>query len=233
MIARAPFVIALAAVVSTALLATPGLAQQVAGTSAAASSNDLAAARALYASASYEEAFGAISTLDNGGNAAEIEELRALCFLALGQVEDAEQALERIVRRQPLHHIKEADVTPRLVTMFQQVRRRVLPAATRDLYARAKTDFDGKNYTAAVSDLKTLLALVGDPDLASQAAPMADLKMLGEGFLKLAEAELAAAAKAPPARSFRHAAADRGQLITPGPGGAGRHRAFTPGTTKT
>ena len=198
---------------------------------APSSSNDLAAARALYASASYEEALGAISTIDNGGNTAEIEEVRALCFLALGQVEDAEQALERIVRRQPLHHIKEADVTPRLVTMFQQVRRRVLPAATRDLYARAKADFDGKSYAAASSQLKTLLALVGDPDLAAQAPAMADLKMLGEGFLKLAEAELAAAAKAPASCSLRDAARDR--RATHQSRRRWPPRAFTPGTTKT
>ena len=198
MIARPPIVCTVAAI-ALPLLAAPAFSQQAGGTSAV-SATDLAAARTLYASASYEEALGALSTIDNG-TAAEVEELRAACFLALGRREDAEQTLERVVRRQPLHQIKEGDVTPKLVSMFQDVRRRVLPVVTRDLYARGKVSFDARNYAAAAADLKTLLTLVGDPDLASEAASLADLKMLGEGFLKLAEAELTSPAKpaAPPA----------------------------------
>jgi hypothetical protein len=50
-----------------------------------------------------------------------------------------------------------------------------------------------------------MLAIVGDPDLMEQRESLTDLRQLGEGFLKLSEAELALvaskAAAAPPARA--------------------------------
>lgn len=160
---------------------------------------DLAAAKALYASGAYEEALTRLpSTADAGASADETNQYRALCALALGRTAEAQRALEELIARRPLFKMSETEVSPKLVTMFHDVRRRLLPNLARDLYAAGKTSFEQKRYEAASAQLKDLLTLLSDEDLAAQAAGLADLKLLGEGFLKLSDAEVAAAVKAQP-----------------------------------
>ena len=160
-----------------------------------AAASDLAAAKALYASASYEEALSRLSTVRGPEELDQIEEYRALCLLALGRATDAEHALERLVARKPLYMSSE-DVSPRLLGMLHGVRKRLLPAAARGVYAKAKVDFEEKNYTSAVDGFTELLAIVSDPDAADARPSLSDLKQLGEGFLKLVTTEAAAATKA-------------------------------------
>jgi TonB family protein len=181
------------------ILSSPASARQAPVGSAGSA---LAAAKALYATASYEEALSRLSRPDGSDNADEVEQYRALCYLALGRTEDAERSLEQIVSRAPLYSMSDTDVSPRLVTLFHDVRKRLLPAAAKDLYTTAKTSFDAKNYATASAQLKQVLAVLADGALVEQASSLADLKMLAEGFLRLSEAEVAAAAKAavpPPA----------------------------------
>ncbi|HUL73185.1 MAG TPA: hypothetical protein VLT86_08785 [Vicinamibacterales bacterium] len=166
--------------------------------------SDLAAAKALYASASYEEALSRLSTVRNPDDADQVEQYRALCLLALGRAPEAERTLERIVTRHPLYMTTDADVSPRLIAMLHDVRKRLLPAAARAVYTQAKADFDAKNYDAASAGFTELLAILGDPDTAEASAGLADLKMLGDGFLKLSNAELAARIK-PAAAPENHA----------------------------
>jgi tetratricopeptide (TPR) repeat protein len=156
----------------------------------------LAAAKALYATASYEEALSRLSRADSSENADEVEQYRALCYLALGRTDEAERSLEQIVTRAPLYAMSESDVSPRLVAMFHDVRKRLLPTAVKDLYTSAKASFDAKNYSAASTQLKQVLLVLSDTALVGQASSLADLKMLAEGFLRLSEAEAAAEAKA-------------------------------------
>src|SRR5260221_497772 len=158
--------------------------------------DDLAAAKSLYASANYEEALTRLSSADPAGSTDEIDQYRALCQLALGRTTDAQRSLEQLVARRPLFKMSDADVSPRLVAIFHDVRKRLLPAAARRIYARAKTDFEERSYAAAAAQFKELLGLLADEDLAGDAAALGDLKLLGEGFLRLAEVEVAAAAKA-------------------------------------
>jgi tetratricopeptide (TPR) repeat protein len=175
--------------------------------SASGESPDFAAAKALYASASYEEALAELAGIRTGEDPNEVEQYRALCLLALGRTTDAERSLERIVSRTPFYSIRDADVSPRLVSMFRDVRKRLLPTAARNLYTSAKGRFDEKEYADAATQFKELLAVLADPDLADQYAALADLRQLGDGFLKLSEAELATTGKAaavpapPPAAS--------------------------------
>jgi tetratricopeptide (TPR) repeat protein len=159
-------------------------------------SDDLAAAKALYASAAYQDALARLAGVDAKRSGPEVDQYRALCLLALGRTGEAQQALEQLVTRQPLFKMSETDVSPRLVVMFHDVRKRLLPAASRNLYATAKASFEEKDYASASAQLKELLALLTDDDLSGDAAGAGDLKILAEGFLKLAEIELAAAAKA-------------------------------------
>ncbi len=94
--------------------------------------SDLAAVRQLYASASYEEALSRLSGLGGTSDIQQVEQYRALCLLGLGRTAEAEQALERLVDGNPLYTIADADVSPRLVSMFHEVRRRLLPGTTKD-----------------------------------------------------------------------------------------------------
>jgi tetratricopeptide (TPR) repeat protein len=161
---------------------------------------DLAGARALYASASYEEALAMLATIETPDNLEPVNQLRALCLLALGRTREAEQSIERIILRNPGYAIQTADVSPKVVSLFRSVRQRTLPTVARSLYAEAKTSFDEQRWDAATDEFKRMLALVDDPELVEQRASLTDLRQLGEGFLKLSEAQLALmASKAVPA----------------------------------
>ncbi len=181
---------------------------------------DLATARALYASASYEEALTALASVADNDSPEQTHQLRALCLLALGRTEDAEQAVVQLVMRNPAYRIEQADVSPKLVTLFHDVRRRQLPEAARAVYARGKTHYDAKRWSDARAEFTALLSLMADPDAAAQAAALADLKQLGEGFLKLTDGEIAsearraadaAAAETAKAESAARAAAEAAQ----------------------
>jgi tetratricopeptide (TPR) repeat protein len=162
---------------------------------AAAQSADFVAARSLYASAAYEDALARFATITAAEETVQVEQYKALCFVALGRVPEAQQALERMVVANPLYVMRESDVSPRLITMFREVRKRVLPTEVRSRYTKAKTSYDEKRFEAAVQQFKELIAILGDPDVGAESG-LPDLKMLGEGFLKLADAEATAAAAA-------------------------------------
>ena len=162
---------------------------------ASAQSADFVAARLLYASASYEEALARLATVTAADETVQVEQYKALCLVALGRVPEAHQALERMVVANPLYVLRETDVSPRLITMFHEVRKRVLPREARARYTRAKASYDEKRFDAAVQQFKELVAILRDPDAGAEAG-LADLKMLGEGFMKLADAEATAAAAA-------------------------------------
>ncbi|MCC7009625.1 MAG: hypothetical protein IT184_12495 [Acidobacteria bacterium] len=163
----------------------------------AASGADLTEAKALYAAGSYEEALAKLSAIEDLAAVDEADQYRALCLLALGRTTETEQSLESLVKRRPLFRMSEADVSPRLVTMFHAVRKRVLPETARTTYVRAKRSFDQKDFEAAAADLKILQRLLTDEDMDQAANGMTDLGMLADGFLKLAEAELATKKPAP------------------------------------
>lgn len=163
---------------------------------AGGSDSNFMTAKQLYAAGNYEEALSRLTTATAEGGAAEVNQYKALCLLALGRTAEAERSLEDLVTQRPLFKMSESDVSPRVVAMFHDVRKRLLPAATRDLYARARTNYDQKLYSRAANEFKEVLQLLGDPDLGKDGAALADLKMIAEGFLKLAEVEVAAAVKA-------------------------------------
>jgi TonB family protein len=178
---------------------------------------DLAVVKALYSAASYEDALTHLSRIDPAATTAELEQYRALCLLALGRAEEGDQAFERLVRLAPLYVIPESDVSPRVLARFREVRRRVLPAAVRDLYATAKTSFDAKQFETAVAQFGDLMSLLADADLSAEAAALADVKQLGDGFRRLAELEVASARAAAEAAARAASAPPVPAVTTPSP----------------
>jgi TonB family protein len=151
---------------------------------------DLDRAKALYAAASYDEALASLDEVDTTADPIQVNQYRALCLLALGRTRDAETPLQQIVTADPLYAVPASDVSPRLIDLFKNVRRRVLPGAARQLYTKAKASYDAKDFAEASSQFKTLLAVLTDPDVANRET--SDLKDLAEGFLALASAQAAA-----------------------------------------
>ena len=150
----------------------------------AQAADPFARARALYHSAAYEEALSLLITIEDESNVEQVEEYRALCLLALGRTGDAERALERIVRRTPLYTIDVADVSPRLVELFRDVRERLLPTVARNLFSRANTNFDAGRYPLATAQLQELVTLISTVEPAvSDKAEMVDLRQRAENLL--------------------------------------------------
>jgi tetratricopeptide (TPR) repeat protein len=153
----------------------------------------LASAKSLYESASYEAALSELSAINNTELVDTVDTYKALCLLGLGRTRDAEQALELLVTRKPLLTLSDTEYSPRVVSLFRSVRKKALPAAAQQLYTLARTDYENKNYEAAVTGFKQALQVVADIGPDSQTTTLADLKELASGFLTLAETKIAAA----------------------------------------
>jgi hypothetical protein len=181
----------------TRIAALVVLMAAAAGSAAAQDSVD--AARELYAAAAYEDALAVLNRLHPADRPAiearSIEQYRAFCLLALGRAPEAERAIAAVVTGEPLYQPQQADVSPRVRSMFSDVRRRMLPGIVQQRYADAKGAYDRKEFAAAAAGFKDVLALLADPDLAGVAnqPPLSDIKTLAGGFR-----DLAANAAAPP-----------------------------------
>jgi hypothetical protein len=147
----------------------------------------LASAKNLYEAASYEEALTELTAIDNSELVDVVDTYRALCFLGLGRVQDAEQVLGLIVTRKPLFVLSDTEYSPRVVALFGNVRKKALPAAAQQLYSAARTDFENKRYALAAEGFRQVLQVIADIAPESQTATLVDLKELSGGFLALAE----------------------------------------------
>jgi hypothetical protein len=160
-----------------------------------AAQDSLSTAQALYASASYDEALAVIDRLSvdvlSPREVLALNQQRALCLLALGRAAEAETAIAAIVHADPTYR---PDASPRVRQAFRDVRARLLPAIVQAEYAEARKLYDADAWAEAAARFERVVALTRDADLsAEQAAPLADVKVLAEGF-----ATLAAKAAAPP-----------------------------------
>ncbi len=157
-----------------------------------ADAGDLPAAKALYASASYEEALARLGPAGADQEAVvEANQLRALCLLALGRTTEAESAVERILLHDPAYVVPAAEVSPKLVALFNDVRRRSLPLLARAAYERGKAHVEARHWTRAASEFERMMSLLADPAIASeQGDGLGDLRQLGRGFLTLSQLEI-------------------------------------------
>jgi len=153
--------------------------------------DSLTAAKDLYASAAYEDALSTLTRLTSSGGAApdiarQVDEYRAFCLYALGRTAEAETVAEAIIRREPMTKLDAADVSPRLETMFANVRKRLLPSLIRERFRTARTALDEKNPTAAEPQLVEARLMIADAEkLGVKDEGLADLGVLVDGFLQL------------------------------------------------
>jgi hypothetical protein len=197
----------------------------LAGAPIRAAQDALARAKDFYASANYEDALKALDGIETAGPpaaaAAEVDEYRIFCLIALGRTDDAQHVIASVVRADPLYHLSDA-ASPRIRTVFDGVRRSLLPDVVRESYASAREAFDRKDMTAAAAGFDRVLALLDDAAV-SDMAGIADMRTLASGFRDLSRAALAAAA---PAVRPAPAPASSAASMTSGADGA----AAAPGT---
>ena len=171
----------------------------VAVRSASANDDTLAHAKELYASAAYDEALAVLDRLQTAATpvaeTTSIAEYRVYCLLALDRRDEAQKNIEGILHDNPLYLPPVDQASPRIQSVFRDVRRQSLPKIVLERYALAKASFERKDPRAG-QQFDGVLALLDDPDL--QAAPaLTDLRTIVAAFRDLTKAVEAAQTPAP------------------------------------
>ena len=165
----------------------------------AAASDELARAKDLYRSASYDEALVALNQVarDTSGAAlVETNELRLFCLIALDRKNEARVAIESMVTSDPFYQLSADQASPRVRAMFKDIRQSLLPGIVQREYAAAKAAFDRQEPESA-GQFERVLNLLDDP-LLTPAPAFTDLRTVASGFRDLAKAR-AAKPEPPPA----------------------------------
>ena len=123
-------------------------------------------AKALYANASYE---AALKLLDAAPlTADDADEYRALCLLALNRTDDAQHVLERLITHRPGLVPASEDFPPRFLSLYNEVRARLLPTIVMDALAEARDDFRTAKSKEAAIRFQQVLTLSKEPSLADR-----------------------------------------------------------------
>ena len=150
---------------------------------AAAEDEALARAKDLYLSASYEDALTILDSLptQSSPDGMQVSEYRVFCLLALNRRAEAQKAIEALVTAHPSYRPSEADASPRILSVFLEVRQRFMTSMVQAAYADAKAAFDRRDPHAAAM-FERVLDLLADPDIAPS---MSDLRTVATGFRDL------------------------------------------------
>ncbi len=161
----------------------------------------LSAAKELYASAAYDEALSALDRLKAGAPAAvtvELDQYRAFCLFALGRTREAEAVAESVVRADPLVELLAGDTSPRIVALFADLQKRLLPGLVRERYRTARASMEAADAEATRAELTLVQRLLAKAKtVGAWDDALGDLSVLVDGFLELnrSTAERRAAAK--------------------------------------
>ena len=169
-----------------------------------ADDSSLDRAKSLYASAAYDEALTVLDQLSGTpalDDSMSIAAYRVYCLLALDRADEARALIDRLLHQNPLFMPSANEASPRIQTVFRDVRRAALPKIARERYADAKSAFDRKD-PATARQFDDLLKLLDDPDLRQWSA-VADMRDVAAAFRDLAQA---VATTPPPAPEPRPAA---------------------------
>src|SRR5688572_2049436 len=159
-------------------------------------SERLEKAKALYASAAYEEALSLLRGLALADEeAAEAARYRAFCLIALGRTDDATRAIELVVTEDPTFAPSLTELSPRVFALFNDTRRKLLPDVLVGLYREGRTAFDGKAHERAL-EIFERVGLLSNDEAIHDVPEIADLRVLAGGFADLSRAALSAAAPA-------------------------------------
>jgi TonB family protein len=160
-------------------------------------SEELTRAKELYRSASYDEALTVLDSIRPSAGAGadetiEVHQFRVLCLVALDRKDDAKRAMAALITASPQYQLSDEDASPRVRSLFAEVRRSLMPSIVQRAYADAKAAFERKDPTAT-AQFDRVLALLKDPDVGKDAS-LSDLATVVSGFRDLS---VAAAAPAP------------------------------------
>jgi TonB family protein len=158
--------------------------------------DEVAAAKALYLAASYDEALATLDRLPASERDRSVDALqvRAFALLALQRSDEARAVIEQIYARDPLFRVDGTQASPRIQAVFHDVRVAVLPGAVQRTYAKARDLFEHKD-PKAIAMFERVLTLLDDPDMEGHAVP--DFRTVVAGFLDLSRLSLSAPAPAP------------------------------------
>jgi TonB family protein len=174
----------------------------VAGWAGLEAQDPLSVAKDLYASAAYEDALTALSRIDGGSTAPEIgrqaDQYRAFCLYALGRTREAELVAESMIRKEPLVRLDAADASPRLESLFSDVRKRLLPSLIRERFRTARSAIDRKSFGDAEPALNQARLMITEAEtLGVKDDGLGDLSVLVDGFLQLIRSSSTAERQAP------------------------------------
>jgi len=170
-----------------ALLASLG--SLVLAHTATADDDPLAPAVQLYRNAAYEEALNVlerIATDPISAKRTEANAYRAFCLIALGRTEEARTAIERVLDVDPFYQLSPEDVSPRIQSVFSDVRQAALPSLVARSYTQAKAAFERHDQDAGAR-FQQVLRLLDEPR--TDARPeFSDLRVTTTAFLDLINA---------------------------------------------
>jgi TonB family protein len=168
--------------------------------STAAASDELDRAKDLYRSASYDEALIVLERVageSSGAVRAEANEFRLFCLIALDRKVDARVTIETMVNADPFYKLTTDQASPRVRTMFKDVRQSLLPGLVQREYTAARDAFDRQEPEAA-ERFERVLTLLDDPLLTPTPA-LTDLRTVAAGFRDLSQARVKKVEPPPPA----------------------------------
>src|SRR5688500_3042141 len=166
-----------------------------------AAQDAMSRAKTLYASADYGQALKVLAELPDGR---EAHYYRALCLIALGQADAAEQQIAAVVALDPLFVPAAGEVSPRIAATFGETRRRLLPQIVRRTFSDARRLFQAGEREAARAQFELTMQLLDDS--LTEGSDLADLKLVASGFLDLVRSEAAPPKAAAPVASAQPSA---------------------------
>jgi TonB family protein len=175
-------------------------------------------AKELYHAAAYDEALTVLDGLSRATSPdiIQVHEYRVFCLVALDRKDDAQKAMAALVAADPFYAMSEEVASPRVRSMFAEVRRSLLPGIVQRAYTDARAAYERKD-PQALDRFERVLSLLKDPDLAGSTA-LTDLATVAAGFRDLSRAfvtPIVPAAAAETALAPRPAAPPPTVLIPP------------------
>jgi hypothetical protein len=151
--------------------------------------DSLTLAKSYYAAAAYDDALAMLERLQRASPGAlntEVATYEVFCLVAIGRSTDARRTITDIVKADPLYQPASTATSPRVLALFEEVRRPLLPGIIREMYATARKLFEQKDLVRASAGFDTVVALLDETELPDPG--IADLRTLSAGFSQLIRA---------------------------------------------